>query len=67
MREQLSFCHNPLLKHRGRRRCLAPSILLRYSLVVSAASKADPDRDRTRMFYVRRSFMLLAPPGKATG
>jgi hypothetical protein len=47
--------------------CLAPSILLRYSLVVSAAPKADPDRDHTRIFYVCRSLMLIAPPGKTTG
>jgi hypothetical protein len=36
-------------------------------MVVSAASKANPDRDRTRMFYVCLSLMLIAPPGKATG
>ena len=66
--KQLSFCHNPLLKHRGGRTCLAPSILLRYSLIVSAAPKADPERDlHTRMFHVCRSLMLIAPPGKATG
>ena len=58
---------NPFLKHRGRRTFLAPSSLLRYSLVVSAAPKAYPEQSRTKTFHACPYPMPIAPPGKATG
>ena len=58
---------NPFLKHRGRRTFLAPSNLLGYSLVVSAAPKAYPDQNRTKTFHACLYTVPIAPSGKATG